>query len=162
MTNESLTNKLTKLKNDGFFNTLVIRRGIEKEFFRVNSDGYISKGPHPKSLGSALTNKFITTDFAEAQLELVTPVFEDIDNLYDFLYSLHVFVAQSIEDDEMLWPFSMPPKIKNESDINLGYYHQSNVGLLKHVYRRGLKVRYGPTMQCVSGMHYNFSIKPES
>ena len=68
MTNESLTNKLTKLKNDGFFNTLVIRRGIEKEFFRVDSDGYISKSPHPESLGSALTNKFITTDFAEAQL----------------------------------------------------------------------------------------------
>ena len=45
MTNESLTNKLTKLKNDGFFNTLVIRRGIEKEFFRVDSDGYISKSP---------------------------------------------------------------------------------------------------------------------
>ena len=162
MTNESLTNKLTKLKNDGFFNTLVIRRGIEKEFFRVDSDGYISKNPHPESLGSALTNKFITTDFAEAQLELVTPVFEDIDNLYDFLYSLHVFVAQNIEDHEMLWPFSMPPKIENESDINLGYYHQSKIGLLKHVYRRGLKVRYGPTMQCVSGMHYNFSIKPES
>ena len=162
MTNESLTNKLTKLKNDGFFNTLVIRRGIEKEFFRVDSDGYISKSPHPESLGSALTNKFITTDFAEAQLELVTPVFENIDSLYNFLYSLHVFVAQNIEDDEMLWPFSMPPKIENESDINLGYYHQSNIGLLKHVYRRGLKVRYGPTMQCVSGMHYNFSIKPES
>ena len=75
---------------------------------------------------------------------LVTPVFEDIDSLYDFLYSLHVFVGQNIEDDEMLWPFSMPPKIENESDINLGYYHQSNIGLLKHVYRRGLKVRYGP------------------
>ena len=52
--------------------------------------------------------------------------------------------------------------LENESDINLGYYHQSNIGLLKHVYRRGLKVRYGPTMQCVSGMHYNFSIRPES
>ena len=100
MTNESLTNKLTKLKNDGFFNTLVIRRGIEKEFFRVDSDGYISKSPHPESLGSALTNKFITTDFAEAQLELVTPVFENIDSLYNFLYSLHVFVAQNIEDDD--------------------------------------------------------------
>ena len=162
MANEKLKSTLNKLKDNGFFNSLVIRRGIEKEFFRVDSDGYISKSSHPKSLGSALTNKFITTDFAEAQLELVTPVFEDIDNLYDFLYSLHVFVAQNIEDDEMLWPFSMPPKIENESDINLGYYHQSNIGLLKHVYRRGLKVRYGPTMQCVSGMHYNFSIRPES
>ncbi len=162
MANEKLKSTLNKLKDNGFFNSLVIRRGIEKEFFRVDSDGYISKSSHPKSLGSALTNKFITTDFAEAQLELVTPTFEDIDSLYDFLYSLHVFVAQNIEDGEMLWPFSMPPKIENESDINLGYYHQSNIGLLKHVYRRGLKVRYGPTMQCVSGMHYNFSIKPES
>ena len=62
----------------------------------------------------------------------------------------------------MLWPFSMPPEIKDESDINIGFYHKSNIGLLKHVYRRGLKVRYGPTMQCVSGMHYNFSIETKS
>ena len=162
MTNESLVNRLKELEGDGFFDELVIKRGIEKEFFRIDSDGFMSKRPHPKSLGSALKNKYITTDFAEAQLELVTPVFEDIDTLYDFLYSLHVYVAKNIDEDEMLWPFSMPPKIKNESDINLGYYHQSDIGLLKHVYRRGLKVRYGPTMQCVSGMHYNFSIKNSS
>ncbi len=162
MANASLKNKLNKLKDDGFFDNLVIKRGVEKEFFRVNKSGYISKKSHPESLGSALTNRYITTDFAEAQVELVTPVFEDVDALYDFLYSLHVFVAQNIDKKEMLWPFSMPPRIKKESDINLGFYHQSNIGLLKHVYRRGLKVRYGPTMQCVSGMHYNFSIKPSS
>ena len=162
MTNEALKNKLNELKDKQFFKKLVIRRGIEKEFFRVDSDGFISKKPHPELLGSSLTNRLITTDFAEAQLELITPVFEDLNELYDFLYSLHVFVAKNIEKDEMLWPFSMPPKIKNESDINLGYYHQSNIGLLKHVYRKGLKVRYGPTMQCVSGMHYNFSISPDS
>ena len=162
MANELLKNKLSKLKDNGFFNNLVIKRGIEKEFFRVSNNGYISKKPHPESLGSALTNKYITTDFAEAQLELVTPVFEDVNDLYDFLYSLHLFVAQNIDKNEVLWPFSMPPRIKKESDIHLGYYHQSNIGLLKHVYRRGLKVRYGPTMQCVSGMHYNFSIKPSS
>ena len=56
----------------------------------------------------------------------------------------------------------MPPRIKNEDDINLGFYQQSNTGLLKHVYRKGLKVRYGPTMQCVSGMHYNFSVEKNS
>mgnify|MGYP001221065238 CR=1 FL=1 len=162
MADASLINKLNKLKDDGFFDNLVIKRGVEKEFFRVNESGYISKKPHPESLGSALTNRYITTDFAEAQVELVTPVFENVNELYNFLYSLHVFVAQNIDKSEMLWPFSMPPRIKKESDINLGYYHQSNIGLLKHVYRRGLKVRYGPTMQCVSGMHYNFSIKPSS
>ena len=162
MTNESLQDRLKKLKETSFFDNLIIKRGIEKEFFRINSDGFISKRPHPVSLGSALKNKYITTDFAEAQVELVTPTFEDIDELYDFLFSLHVYVAKNIDGDEMLWPFSMPPKIENESEINLGYYHQSGIGLLKHVYRRGLKARYGPTMQCVSGMHYNFSLKQSS
>ena len=162
MTNAILNKKLNDLKDIGFFDNLIIERGIEKEFFRIDPEGNISEKSHPNSLGSALTNKFITTDFAEAQLELVTPIFEDLDELYDFLYSLHVFSAKNLKDEEMLWPFSMPPTIKDESAINLGYYHQSNIGLLKHVYRRGLKTRYGPTMQCVSGMHYNFSLKKES
>ena len=160
--NNDLKKRLKDLQDKKFFEELVISRGIEKEFFRVNQEAQISLRPHPKSLGSALTNKFITTDFAEAQLELVTPVFNKIDDLFDFLSGLHEFVASNIDEDEMLWPFSMPPYIENESDINLGYYHQSNVGLLKHVYRRGLKVRYGSTMQCVSGMHYNFSLDTAS
>tara|TARA_B100000212_G_scaffold298335_1_gene242487 strand:+ start:6904 stop:8409 length:1506 start_codon:yes stop_codon:yes gene_type:complete len=158
MINELSEKKLHELKNKNFFDEININRGIEKEFFRVDQNGHISKRPHPKELGSALTNKYITTDFAEAQLELVTPVFKNIDDLHNFLHKLHEFVAHNIHKDEMLWPFSMPPHIKDESEINLGYYHQSNIGLLKHVYRRGLKVRYGSTMQCVSGMHYNFSV----
>ena len=36
------------------------------------------------------------------------------------------------------------------------------MGKLKHVYRRGLAIRYGKTMQCVSGIHYNFSIADKS
>ncbi len=162
MADGALKNKLAKLKDSGFFKNLTIRRGIEKEFFRINKNGYISKNFHPDSLGSALTNKYITTDFAEAQVELVTPTFENINDLNDFLYSLHSYVAKNIDRNELLWPYSMPPEIKHESDINIGVYHQSNVGLLKHVYRKGLKVRYGSTMQCVSGMHYNFSLKPTS
>ena len=153
MKHDALIERLQELKNVGFFKDLIIERGIEKEFFRTDANGFISKKSHPVSLGSALKNKLITTDFSEAQVELVTPIFENVDDLYDFLYSLHVFVAQNIDEDEMLWPYSMPPKIKDESDINLGYYHQSGIGLLKHVYRRGLKVRYGATMQRVSGMH---------
>ena len=123
MANESFTSILLNLKEVGFFENLIIRRGIEKEFFRVDRNGNISNSPPPVSLGSALTNKFITTDFAEAQIELVTPVFENINDLSNFLYSLHVFVAQNIDSNELLWPFSMPPKIKNEDDINLDLYH---------------------------------------
>lgn len=162
MIDEFLESALKKLKDKRFFDDLIINRGIEKEFFRVSHDGKISKKSHPESLGSALTNKFITTDFAEAQIELVTPVFQNIDELYNFLLSLHVYVSKNINKKEIIWPFSMPPAIENEADINLGYYHKSNIGLLKHVYRKGLRVRYGSIMQCVSGMHYNFSLDTSS
>ena len=83
-----LKNRLKDLQDKKFFDELVISRGIEKEFFRVNQGAQISQKPHPKSLGSALTNRFITTDFAEAQLELVTPVYNKIDDLFDFLSGL--------------------------------------------------------------------------
>ena len=82
MNNDFLEKRLKELSKLNFFNDLVINRGIEKEFFRVNRKGNISEREHPQSLGSALTNKFITTDFAEAQLELVTPTFDDIDDIY--------------------------------------------------------------------------------
>ena len=36
------------------------------------------------------------------------------------------------------------------------------MGQLKHIYRKGLAVRYGKTMQCVSGIHYNFSLSDNS
>ena len=53
MTNVSLQERLKELKATSFFDNLIIKRGIEKEFFRVDSDGFISKRPHPISLGSA-------------------------------------------------------------------------------------------------------------
>ena len=62
----------------------------------------------------------------------------------------------------MLWPFSMPPKIEDEAKINIATYGKTNMGRLKHVYRKGLAIRYGKTMQCVSGIHYNFSISDKS
>ena len=130
MTNALLKSRLENLKDSGFFKNLIIKRGIEKEFFRVDKEGSISKKPHPDALGSALTNKFITTDFAEAQVELVTPTFEDVNDLYNFLYSLHVFVGQNIDDNEMLWPFSMPPQIEDESDINWAFITKATLACL--------------------------------
>ncbi len=46
--------------------------GFEKESFRMLKS-QISQSIHPKSIGSALCNQYITTDFSEAQLELITP-----------------------------------------------------------------------------------------
>ena len=48
------------------------RKGVEKESLRVTPDGEIARTRHPQSLGSALTNDNITTDFSESLIELVT------------------------------------------------------------------------------------------
>ena len=51
-----------------------IRRGIEKESLRATPQGGLALTPHPLPLGSALTHPHITTDYSEAQLELITGV----------------------------------------------------------------------------------------
>src|SRR5687768_13701218 len=56
-----------------------LRRGIEKEGLRVRPDGTLATTPHPAGLGSALTHPRITTDFSEAQLELITAVHAGIE-----------------------------------------------------------------------------------
>ena len=155
-------NRLQNLKQQTFFAKLIIERGIEKESLRVNKEGFISDQSHSKGLGSSFTNPSITTDFAEALIEIVTPVYTDINELYKKLESLHVFINKNLENNETLWPYSMPPKIKTESEINIATYGDTNMGKLKHIYRKGLAIRYGKTMQCVSGIHYNFSLSDES
>ncbi len=44
-------------------------RGVERESLRYTSDGHLALTPHPKALGSALTNRWVTTDFSESLLE---------------------------------------------------------------------------------------------
>ena len=62
----SLGEALSLLADKGDINLeSSISRGIEKESLRVSKDKTISIADHPSSLGSALTNKYITTDFSE-------------------------------------------------------------------------------------------------
>ena len=133
-----------------------INRGIEKESLRVSPFGQISQTKHPIGLGAALTNPYITTDFSEALLELVTPTFTSASDCLKFLSNLHIFVNQNLEE-ESLWPLSMPCVIEAEEDIPIGNYGKSNQGMMKTIYRRGLSNRYGSTMQAIAGIHYNFS-----
>jgi glutamate--cysteine ligase len=135
-------------------------RGIEKEGLRVNADSQISQLPHPPELGSALTHTHITTDYSEALLEFITPAKDDPKSVLDILKELHSFTASKI-GSERIWPFSMPGVISDELDVPIAYYGESNSGQLKHVYRHGLWHRYGRKMQCIAGLHYNFSV-PDS
>jgi len=161
MVDESFINQLERWNEKTSLKDLKLNRGIERETLRVSKKGVISDKPHPGSLGSPLTNPYITTDFAEPLIELVTPKFDNVDDLHNCLLDLHVYTAQNIDADECLWSYSMPCKINDESDINIANYGSNDSGMLKHIYRKGLKARYGAIMQCVSGIHYNFSIDPK-
>ncbi|MDX5629874.1 MULTISPECIES: glutamate--cysteine ligase [unclassified Brenneria] len=134
-----------------------IQRGIERETLRVMADGQLAATSHPEKLGAALTHPWITTDFAEALLEFITPVDKDVDHLLAFLRDIHRHVARNL-GDELMWPLSMPCFIANEQDIELAQYGSSNIGRFKTLYREGLKNRYGALMQTISGVHYNFSL----
>lgn len=131
-------------------------RGVERETLRYTSDGVLAQTPHPPSLGSPLTNQWVTTDFSESLLEFITPVSNDVPTLMSQLQDIHHF-AQSKLEGEKLWPLSMPCYVGSEDDINLAQYGVSNSGRMKTLYRSGLKKRYGSLMQIISGVHFNFS-----
>ena len=132
-------------------------KGIEKESLRIGKDGMISQTPHPKALGSALTHPYITTDYSEALLELITPPFVQIDDTIAFLTDLHQYVYDHL-GDEMLLGASMPCGIDGDESIPIATYGTSNIGTMKHIYRRGLWYRYGRTMQSIAGIHFNYSV----
>ena len=134
--------------------------GVEKEGLRVDSTGQLSQKPHPPGLGSALTNSNITTDFSESQLELITPVYQDVETALQFLSDLHGFVYSHL-DEELIWAGSMPCHIPDPESIPIARYGSSNVGQMKHVYRIGLEHRYGKLMQSIAGIHYNFSLSDQ-
>lgn len=131
--------------------------GIEKEGLRVDGRAHLARSGHPRSLGAALTHPQITTDYAETLLELITSVCDSPEAALEQLADLHRYCYAHLGDEE-LWAASMPCEIPTEDDIRIAEYGSSNVGRLKHIYRVGLKHRYGKMMQTIAGIHYNFSL----
>jgi glutamate--cysteine ligase len=131
--------------------------GLEKESLRVSDEGKIAQTPHPLALGSALTHPYITTDYSEALLELITPPLTSVSAVIEFLQHTHQFVYGKLQN-EILWATSMPCIVAGESSIPIAYYGESNPGVMKSVYRRGLGHRYGKMMQVIAGIHYNYSL----
>ncbi|MBH0005491.1 glutamate--cysteine ligase [Psychrobacter sp. SWN149] len=137
-------------------------RGIEKEGLRVKPDGYLAQTPHPAKLGSKLTHPFITTDYSESLLELITEPKASPKETLNMLRQLHVLVYQGMPEGELMWPLSMPCMLSSDdADIPLADYGSSNTGKLKTLYRSGLGIRYGRRMQTIAGLHYNLSFGDE-
>ncbi len=155
----NLKNSVEKLSAEKISANLpYICRGLEKESLRQTPNGQISQTPHPFKLGSALTNSYITTDYSEALLEYITPVFKDPKELLNFLENLHTFSLLNMPEDEKIWCHSMPCLLTRETDIPIANYGSSNIGQMKHIYRHGLAWRYSRRMQTIAGVHYNFSL----
>ncbi|MEI8325209.1 MAG: glutamate--cysteine ligase [Betaproteobacteria bacterium] len=134
-----------------------ITRGFEKECLRVDPQGQLARTPHPAALGSKLTHPWITTDYAEALLEFITPPSQDPDFPLAHLRNIHRFAVRHL-NNETLWAGSMPCTLGQDKDIALAHYGSSNAAKFKHVYREGLGLRYGRQMQTIAGVHYNWSL----
>ena len=145
---------------DGHPGLAALQRGIEKESLRVTAAGELARTRHPKALGSPLTHPRITTDFSEAQLELITGIHDSAEGVLAELAAIHRFVAANI-GAELLWAASMPCRIHADRDVPIARFGTANAGRCKTIYRLGLSHRYGRRMQAISGIHYNFSL-PEA
>jgi len=135
-------------------------KGLEKESLRLTANGLIAQTPHPAALGSALTHPWITTDYSEALIELITPPCKKAEDALDFMGDIHSFVHHHLED-ELLLATSMPIGLDGDDSIPIARYGHSNIGQMKHIYRRGLAYRYGRTMQSIAGVHFNYSVNED-
>jgi glutamate--cysteine ligase len=163
-TNDVLAQRLSVL-GEGPHRDALTRglRGIEKESLRVTRDGRLAMSPHSPALGSALTHPSLTTDYSEALIEIITPAEPDPSITLEKLDELHRYVYTVLaREGELLWNESMPGLLPDTDDgIPIAHYGCSNIGRLKYVYRMGLALRYGRTMQCIAGIHYNYSLSED-
>ena len=128
--------------------------GIEREALRLDKNGYLAKSDHPEEFGDKAHNPYITTDFSESQIEVITPALSDIKETYDFTRALYDIVAMEI-GDEYLWPESMPCIIPDDKDIPVAKFDNNSKEAQE--YREKLLLKYGGKKQLISGIHYNFS-----
>lgn len=127
--------------------------GVEREGQRVTLDGALATTDHPACLGNRSYNPYIQTDFSETQMELITPVADSLDDLFDYLEAIHDVAWRSIPKNEQLWPLSMPPELpEKDEDIMIAKLSAHEDVL----YRRYLAREYGKRKQMVSGIHFNF------
>ena len=129
--------------------------GIERESLRVNTDGSLAQTPHPFE-----SHKNIDRDFCENQIEFISDVFGEPEQVNQQLLELQRLVNSRLkENEEYLWCFSNPPKISGEDEIPVAKYTGSLQN--KSVYRQYLAQKYGKIKMLFSGIHLNFSFTQE-
>ena len=133
--------------------------GIEWESLRAKGDGQLSLTPHPAVFGDKLTNPYVTTDFSESQIEIITPAFPTIDEAFGTFSLLSDLVNAALPDDEYLWFQSIPCILPYWDQIPIAKYSEEGEEFQK--YREDLAKKYGVKKQMISGVHFNFSFSDE-
>lgn len=132
--------------------------GLEKESLRVDVDGFLSHTRHPFE-----EQPNITRDFCENQLELITDVFDNVEDVLRHLEQLQSEVVETLQQlktgKELLWPFSNPPYVKGEEDIPVAQFEEEQKE--KTEYRNYLAGKYGKRKMLFSGIHLNYSFAEE-
>lgn len=133
--------------------------GIEIEEHRVQlSTQSLSKFPHSKKFGSRRFNPYFQTDFSESQEELVTAPQTSSEEALSQLHELQMILASTLEEDEIVWPLSMPPHLKNEdTDFLLTHFERP----WYQEYRDYLAQKYGPYQHIMTGVHVSISLPDE-
>lgn len=153
---DRLNNITEALKCDGIRKSLINGQfGIEKENVRVDYKGGMARTPHPGILGDKFHHPFITTDFSESQVEMITPPLQSVAEVHGFLETLQDVISENLID-ELLWPQSAPPLLPQEEEIPIAKF--GDKGIHKEKYREELANRYGKERQMLSGIHFNFSL----
>ncbi|MGQ1910014.1 bifunctional glutamate--cysteine ligase GshA/glutathione synthetase GshB [Marinifilum sp. RC60d5] len=154
--NHLINNINEALKCGGIRKSLIDGQfGIEKENVRVDYKGGMARTPHPGILGDKFHHPFITTDFSESQVEMITPPLRSVAEVHGFLETLQDVISENLID-ELLWPQSAPPLLPHEEEIPIAKFGEK--GIHKEKYREELANRYGKERQMLSGIHFNFSL----
>ena len=122
--------------------------GLERENLRVTADGHLAQTAHPSQLGSRNFHPTIQTDFSEQQLELITPIAHSTKEARRLLGAISDVAGRSIDQNERLWPMSMPPQL-TEEEIAIAHLEND----YERHYREGLAKKYGKKLQAISGIH---------
>lgn len=133
------------------------RMGLEKEGVRTTLDGIISKSMHPFDESWPLDK-----DYGESQVEFVTRPYSSLKDMISDMSNQTQKVSDyllKLQPPEMLWPFSVPPRIKTEEDIIIAQFDGKERSRTE--YREYVTGVYGKYHLILSGVHVNYSFSEE-
>ena len=129
--------------------------GLEKESLRVmKADGRIAGTDHPFG-----DDPHFSRDFAESQLEIITPVTDSVEELHRMISRMnHEALLKLDEAGETLHTSSNPPCYV-PSEVRIAHF--TGMDAHKEAYRKYLLSKYGLHKMLLSGIHFNYSYAEE-